>query len=50
MFAGVSYKEDLDDTTLPYWTITEESLPTSEEEFAVVENYEEEFKKLWGVE
>jgi ribose transport system substrate-binding protein len=50
MFAGVSYKEDLDDTTLPYWTITEESLPTTEEEFAVVENYEEQFRKLWGVE
>jgi ribose transport system substrate-binding protein len=50
MFAGVSYKEDLDDSTLPYWTITEESLPTTEEEFAVVENYEEEFKKLWGIE
>jgi ABC-type sugar transport system substrate-binding protein len=50
LFAGVDYKEDLDDTTLPYWTITEESLPTSEEEFAVVENYEEEFRELWGVE
>jgi ABC-type sugar transport system substrate-binding protein len=50
LFAGVSYKEDLDDTTLPYWTITEETLPTTEEEFAVVENYEEQFKELWGVE
>ncbi len=49
MFAGVDYKEDLDDSTLPYWTITEESLPTTEEEFAVVEDYEEQFRKLWGV-
>lgn len=49
MFAGVSYKEDLNDTTLPYWTITKESLPTTEKEFAVVENYEEQFKKLWGL-
>jgi ribose transport system substrate-binding protein len=49
LFAGVDYKEDLDDTTLPYWTITKESLPTTEEEFAVVENYEEQFQKLWGV-
>jgi ribose transport system substrate-binding protein len=49
MFAGVSYKEDLDDTTLPYWTITKESLPTSTEEFPNVENYEEQFKELWGI-
>lgn len=50
MFAGVPYKEDEDDSTLPYWTITKESLPTTEEEFPVVENYEEQFKQLWGVE
>jgi ribose transport system substrate-binding protein len=49
MFAGVSYKEDLDDSTLPYWTITKESLPTSTEEFPNVENYEEQFKELWGI-
>lgn len=49
MFAGVSYKEDLDDSTLPYWTITKESLPTSSEEFPNVENYEEQFKELWGL-
>lgn len=49
LFAGVEYKEDLDDSTLPYWTITKESLPTSSEEFPNVENYEEQFKKLWGV-
>jgi ribose transport system substrate-binding protein len=50
MFAGVPYKEDENDSTLPYWTITQESLPTTEEEFPVVENYEEQFKQLWGVE
>jgi ribose transport system substrate-binding protein len=50
LFAGVEYKEDENDSTLPYWTITKESLPTTEEEFPVVENYEEQFKKLWGVE
>jgi ribose transport system substrate-binding protein len=49
LFAGVDYKEDLDDTTLPYWTITQESLPTTEEEFPVVEDYEDQFRKLWGV-
>ncbi len=50
LFAGVSYKEDLDDSTLPYWTITKDSLPTSSEEFPNVENYEEQFKQLWGIE
>ncbi len=33
----------------PYWTITKESLPTSSEEFPNVENYEEQFKELWGI-
>ncbi|MBS1895639.1 MAG: substrate-binding domain-containing protein [Actinobacteria bacterium] len=50
LFAGVEYKEDVDDSTLPYWTITKESLPSTEEEFPVVENYEEQFKQLWGTE
>jgi ribose transport system substrate-binding protein len=50
LFAGAPYKEDENDSTLPYWTITQESLPTTEEEFPVVENYEEQFKQLWGVE
>jgi ribose transport system substrate-binding protein len=50
LFAGVDYAEDEDDSTLPYWTITQESLPNSEEEFPVVEDYEAQFKKLWGIE
>jgi ribose transport system substrate-binding protein len=50
LFAGVDYSEDIDDSTLPYWTITKESLPTSEEEFPNVEDYEAQFKKLWGIE
>lgn len=49
LFAGVEYKEDLNDATLPYWTITKETLPTSTEEFPNVENYEEQFKELWGL-
>jgi ribose transport system substrate-binding protein len=48
LFAGESYKEDLDDSTLPYWVVTKENLPTSTEEFPNVENYEEQFKELWG--
>jgi ribose transport system substrate-binding protein len=50
LFAGVEYAEDEDDSTLPYWTITQESLPNSEEEFPVVEDYEAQFEKLWGIE
>jgi ribose transport system substrate-binding protein len=50
LFAGVPYDEDLDDSTLPYWTITADTVPTTTEEFPVVEDYEEQFKKLWGVE
>ncbi len=49
LFAGVEYKEDTNDATLPYWTITKESLPSSTEEFPNVENYEEQFKELWGL-
>ncbi len=50
MFAGAPYQEDLNDLTLPYWTITKASLPSTTTEFPVVTNYEEQFKKLWGVE
>jgi ribose transport system substrate-binding protein len=49
LFAGVSYKEDLDDSTFPYWTITKETLPSSTEEFANVVDFEGQYKKLWGV-
>ncbi|HYC81255.1 MAG TPA: substrate-binding domain-containing protein [Solirubrobacterales bacterium] len=49
-FNGESTKEQEDDSTLPYWTITKETLPTTDEEFPVVTDYQEQFKKLWGVE
>ncbi len=49
LFAKVPYTEDLNDLTLPYWTITQKSLPSTTSEFPVVTNYEEQFKKLWGV-
>jgi ribose transport system substrate-binding protein len=49
LFAGVSYKEDLDDSTFPYWTVTKGTLPSSTEEFANVADFEEQYKKLWGV-
>ncbi len=50
LFAGAPYQEDLNDLTLPYWTITKATLPSTTTEFPVVTNYEEQFKKLWGVE
>lgn len=48
-FTGRPYEEDLDDSTLPYWAITAESLPSSTEEFPAVEDYEAQYKKLWGL-
>jgi ribose transport system substrate-binding protein len=50
LFTGQPYKEDEDDSTLPYWTITADTVPSTTEEFPVVEDYEAQFKKLWGVE
>jgi ribose transport system substrate-binding protein len=49
LFAGVSYKEDLDDSTFPFWTITKDTIPSSTEEFSNVPDFEAQYKKLWGV-
>jgi ribose transport system substrate-binding protein len=49
LFSGVSYKEDLDDSTFPYWTVTDETIPSSTEEFSNVTDFEQQYKKLWGV-
>jgi ribose transport system substrate-binding protein len=48
-FTGQPYDENLDDSTLPYWAITAKTLPSTTEEFPAVVNYEEQFKKLWGL-
>lgn len=50
-FAGQSYSVDLNDATLPFWTITSSDLPSdaSSETFANVVNYEQQFKQLWGL-
>jgi ribose transport system substrate-binding protein len=50
VFTDQPYEEDLDDSTLPYWTITAETLPSSTETFALVTDYQEQFKQLWGIE
>ncbi|HYC81213.1 MAG TPA: hypothetical protein VEB65_05470, partial [Solirubrobacterales bacterium] len=49
LFTGQPYEEDLDDSTLPYWAVTAETLPSTTEEFPAVVDYEEQYKKLWGL-
>jgi ABC-type sugar transport system substrate-binding protein len=50
-FTGVSYSVDLNDATLPFWTITSSDLPSdaSSVTFANVVNYKQQFEKLWGL-
>ena len=48
-FTGQPYDEDMDDSTLPYWAVTADSLPSSTEEFPAVVDYEAQYKKLWGL-
>jgi ribose transport system substrate-binding protein len=50
-FAGVSYKADLNDATLPYWTVTSSNMPSNagQVNFANVVNYVAQYKKLWGL-
>jgi ribose transport system substrate-binding protein len=48
-FTGQPYDEDMDDSTLPYWEVTADSLPSSTEEFPAVVDYEAQYKKLWGL-
>ncbi len=51
MFAGKSYKVDLNDATLPVWTITKANLPSNAGAtlFANVVDYQQQFKTLWGL-
>jgi len=35
--------------TLPTWTLTAETLPSTTEEFPLVDGYEQQYKQLWGV-
>ena len=50
-FTGVSYSADLNDATLPFWTITSSDLPSdaSSVTFANVVSYKSQFEKLWGI-
>jgi ribose transport system substrate-binding protein len=50
-FTGQSYSVDLNDATLPFWTITSSDLPSdaSSVTFANVVSYKQQFEKLWGL-
>ena len=48
-FTGQPFEENMDDSTLPYWAVTAETLPSTTEEFPAVVDYEEQYKELWGV-
>jgi ribose transport system substrate-binding protein len=50
-FTGRPYTLDLNDATLPYWTITASNLPSNAGSvtFANVVNYKQQFQKLWGL-
>jgi ribose transport system substrate-binding protein len=50
-FTGQPYTVDLNDATLPFWTITSSDLPSdaSSETFANVVNYKQQFEQLWGL-
>ncbi len=51
LFTHQSYAVDLNDSTLPYWTITSANLPSNAGStlFANVVDYKQQFKKLWGL-
>ncbi|HXL89996.1 MAG TPA: hypothetical protein VN969_13665 [Streptosporangiaceae bacterium] len=50
-FTGQPYSVDLNDATLPFWTITSSDLPSdaSSEAFANVVSYQQQFEQLWGL-
>jgi ABC-type sugar transport system substrate-binding protein len=50
-FTGQPYTVDLNDATLPFWTITKANLPSdaSSVTFANVVDYKQQFEQLWGL-
>jgi ABC-type sugar transport system substrate-binding protein len=50
-FTGQPYSVDLNDATLPFWTITSSDVPSNAASvtFANVVNYEQQFEQLWGL-
>lgn len=38
------------DAPFPFWAVTADTVPSTSETFPVVEDYQEQFKSLWGVE
>jgi ABC-type sugar transport system substrate-binding protein len=50
-FTKQPFDVDTNDATLPYWTITAQNMPSNagSETFANVVDYEQQYKKLWGL-
>jgi ABC-type sugar transport system substrate-binding protein len=48
-FAGQSIKPDVEADIYPQWWLTPQNIPHTEEDFPLVANYKEQFKKLWGL-
>jgi len=46
-FAGVDFEPSSDD--LPSWIITQGNVPSTTDDYPMVENYQEQYKALWGV-
>jgi ribose transport system substrate-binding protein len=51
LFTHQSYSADLNDATLPYWTLDKANIPAGagSTTFANVSDYQQQFKKLWGI-
>jgi ribose transport system substrate-binding protein len=49
IFTDESIEADNEGSTLPFWTITAETLPSETEDFPIVVDYQEQYEKLWGV-
>jgi ABC-type sugar transport system substrate-binding protein len=46
-FAGVDFETQYDD--LPSWIITADNVPSTTDEFPLVEDYQDQYRALWGV-
>lgn len=46
-FAGVDFEASYDD--MPGWIITQGEVPSTTEDYPLIEDYQEQYKALWGV-
>ncbi len=47
IFAGVSFEANQND--LPSWIITKDTVPSTTEFYPLVEDYQAQYKALWGI-